>query len=994
MLLVLGTLGSVRALNQSVMPGGAPAPRPEPFQPRGFVRVVDGDTFEVNIDGKRVNAGILGITAASFGTPCGDAARAHLQSLIGRGVILKDDPPNLFDARKRRLYMVSTADNRSVAIDMVAAGLARASSSGPESAALAAAEAKARQEGAGCIWGGPFPPPRAPGRISVAAAGDVLPSFVDESMAGGLVFPTGFAFLPSGNRMLVLEKQGLVRLIENGVLNPTPVLDIQSSVNNYHDRGLLGIVLHPNFGSNGYFYLFFTYEHDSANRTGKKTNRVVRYTMSGNTASPASAVIILGSVQGDGCPAGPSDCLPGDEASHDGGSLRFDSDGNLWVSTGDAASFGYVDELALRSQDLNSFAGKILRVTASGQGVSGNPWWTGNAADPRSKIWARGFRNPFRIILKPGTNMPFVGDVGWAEREEIDVVPAGTNAGWPCYEGSEQQAGYQDYPVCVSLYADGPSAVRTPLIEWNHDAGQAAALAGAFYTSTVFPASYQNAMFYVDYARGWISSVRINAANELDGVASTFAQNLGGPVQLEVAADGSLWYLAIGPGELRRIRFAGSYTPLSCPTGQFRAEYFQNETLSDVPTFQQCEATIDHDWGGGPPVAGFGDDHFSVRWTGRFVFSSDTYDFSARSDDGARVWVDGDLIIDDWPNGAANTVTGSKTLTAGEHTVVAEFWDDCCAAEMRVTWVGQHPNTAPVPTISQPSGNLKFKVGDVIQLQGSATDAQDGTIPSSSLRWDIVLKHCPNFGNDCHDHPFETLTGATSQFIAPDHGDGSYFEIRLTATDSGGLTTTTTRQLNPKTVKITVNTTPPGTTVIYDGTSHTSPFTATTLAGSTHTINVSPASGYQFVSWSQGGAQQQNVMVGTSDVVYTATIAPGTTPPAVPTSTCSPRPRVNMTTTPLGNGALQVTISTTTHAGFPTNTLKSIQFQQATLAQFEVPGKPVGPGPFTVTYPSGATQTTFVVRRTGPGSALARFNVTDDCGSWPSFVGAGQSANW
>jgi len=101
-----------------------------------------------------------------------------------------------------------------------------------------------------------------------------------------------------------------------------------------------------------------------------------------------------------------------------------------------------------------------------------------------------------------------------------------------------------------------------------------------------------------------------------------------------------------------------------------------------------------------------------------------------------------------------------------------------------------------------------------------------------------------------------------------------------------------------------------------------------------------------------------------------------------------------MTTSVLGSGRLQVTITPGSNAGFAANAVKSIQFQQATLAVFEVPGQQPSPGPFTETYPNATAQTTFVVRRTGAGSVLARFTVTDNCGTWPSFVGGGPSAGW
>src|SRR5262249_27363783 len=239
LLMVVGSLGSVWALDQPAGPGGAPDPKSGPFQPTGFVRVVDGDSLEVVIDGRRVAVGILGGDAAPFGTPCGTAARAETQSMVGRGVVLQDDPSNVLDARKRRLYQVSAPDGRSVAATLVSAGLARANGLGPEAATLSALESQARQAKTGCVWGGPVPAARTAAKpvlpstaqsaesVGTQAAGSVLPSFADETVVSGLSFPTSFAFLPDG-RVLVGEKEGRVRLVANGALQATPVLDIQS----------------------------------------------------------------------------------------------------------------------------------------------------------------------------------------------------------------------------------------------------------------------------------------------------------------------------------------------------------------------------------------------------------------------------------------------------------------------------------------------------------------------------------------------------------------------------------------------------------------------------------------------------------------------------------------------------------------------------------------------------------------------------------------------
>src|SRR5262245_41600056 len=95
LIFVMASLGTVRALDQSTAEsGGAPAPKSGPFRPAGFVRVIDGSTLEASVDGKRIGVGVLGINAPAYGTPCGDAARAQLQSLVGRGVVFRDDQAN------------------------------------------------------------------------------------------------------------------------------------------------------------------------------------------------------------------------------------------------------------------------------------------------------------------------------------------------------------------------------------------------------------------------------------------------------------------------------------------------------------------------------------------------------------------------------------------------------------------------------------------------------------------------------------------------------------------------------------------------------------------------------------------------------------------------------------------------------------------------------------------------------------------------------------
>ncbi len=286
--------------------------------------------------------------------------------------------------------------------------------------------------------------------------------FSQEVVASGLTNPTAIAFFPDG-RIAIAQKTGVVRLVKNGVLQPTPMIDIKSRVNDYWDRGLIGIAVDPSFASNPYLYLLYVYENDATDYTGVKTSRLTRVTVTGDTASPASEQVLLGTVVANltthSCndfPVG-SDCLPADGYSHSVGNIKFASDGTLVIMVGDSSSFWTVDTNALRTQNLDSLAGKLLRVTRTGQGVPTNPFWTGNASDNRSKIWAYGVRNGYRFNLRPGTDVPYLGDVGWDTTEEISAAVAGANLGWPCYEGSGQQPGYAPLQFCQDLYGAGSS---------------------------------------------------------------------------------------------------------------------------------------------------------------------------------------------------------------------------------------------------------------------------------------------------------------------------------------------------------------------------------------------------------------------------------------------------------------------------------------------------------------------------------------------------------
>lgn len=379
--------------------------------------------------------------------------------------------------------------------------------------------------------------------LAGSGAGETeLPAgFVQEVVASGFERPTSFALLPDG-RVLVAEKRGLVWSVEGGRLQRPALLDLRARVADYSYRGLLAI--EPD-AMGGLYVLYVQGHRASQSPTSVRISRI--------SLEDGGERVVLGRAGRRSCtdlPRG-ADCIPCDR-DHRGGDIELAPDGSLYVVTGEGwdGSAGF-SPLPLRAQDLDSLGGKLLHVTADGRGLRENPFWTGNPRSNRSRVWAYGLRNPFRLTLSPeGT--PFVGDVGWNDWEEIDLVERGENMGWPCYEGPDRPEEYATHRVCRSLYARGASAARGPLIAYR----RGSVTGGVFYDASAFPARYQGGYFFGDWSRSVLRVARF-VGGDSSPEAEDFATNAAGPVQLEVAPDGSLYYLALNVGELRRISYRG-----------------------------------------------------------------------------------------------------------------------------------------------------------------------------------------------------------------------------------------------------------------------------------------------------------------------------------------------------------------------------------------------------------------------------------------------------
>jgi glucose/arabinose dehydrogenase len=637
----------------------------------------------------------------------------------------------------------------------------------------------------------------AAGNITTSAAvsvnvanggGSTDPQFVNDRVIIGLDEPTQIAWTPDG-RMLIAERDGTIWVVPPGSSQvlPTPLIQVPN-VETGDERGLLGLTVDPQFAQNGYVYVYYT--HSSLH------NRVSRFSVTGDTAAPGSEFVLWQN--------------PSQSAIwHQGGDIRFGPDGDLYVSVGDHLQ-------GFTAQDLDSYNGKILRVTRDGIAPPDNPFYDGNGPN-LDAIWAIGLRNPFRFAIDPATGRLIIGDVGEGSTEEVDIGAPGANYGWPTCEGTCSTPG-----------------MTNPIYSYPHNNRDASVTAGFVYRGSQFPAEYQGDFFFGDYAQNWIKRLEFNSSGGLGGVQSFEPPDgrLDGPygdiVAIQQGPDGSLWYVDTGPfqndnaGSIRRVRNVNANQP---PTALASA----NPTTGQAPL----------------PVA----------------FSS------AGSAD-----PEGATITYRWDFGDGTTSTQANPAhtypTSGRYTVRLTTSDGTMEAisdPLAIT-----AGAPPAPRILAPADGSTFRAGDVIGFSGDATDPEDGAIPASRLSWKIVFHH------DTHIHPvLDGLAGSSGSVTIPTTGHSfkgnTSYEIVLTATDSDGIQASRSVTVNPQKVNLTFTSVPPGQAVTVDSVPSTTPFMVNEIVGFQYAVDTpSPQNGNVFSSWSDGGAKAHTVTVPATDSTLTA----------------------------------------------------------------------------------------------------------------------------
>lgn len=342
-----------------------------------------------------------------------------------------------------------------------------------------------------------------------------------QEFATGLTSPVEITHA-NDSRLFVVQQNGIIKIVQpTGAVNAANFLNISSKVTFGGERGLLGLAFHPQYATNGYFFVYY---NDTA---GNLT--VSRYTVSAadpNVADPSTEKILLN--------------IPKPFDNHNGGSIHFGSDGYLWIVTGDGGSGGDPNNNA---QNKNSLLGKMLRIdvntsTAPYAIPPTNPFVGVDGAD---EVWAYGLRNAWKFSFDPATGNAMIADVGQGQIEEINRIPvtqAGVNYGWRCYEGNNAY----NTSGCAAA-----STMTFPVAVYDHSGNRCSITGGYVYRGSAYPA-LSGKYFFADYCSTQIGM--LNADNTITWTPAFSGNNFS---TFGINNQNELFVAAVNNGKIYRI---------------------------------------------------------------------------------------------------------------------------------------------------------------------------------------------------------------------------------------------------------------------------------------------------------------------------------------------------------------------------------------------------------------------------------------------------------
>jgi glucose/arabinose dehydrogenase len=398
--------------------------------------------------------------------------------------------------------------------------------------------------------------------------------------------PTGIAWLPDGT-MLITEKYGLVKVFDGEKVLDTPFINLTDVVNPRSDRGLLSIKVHPNFTEDlPFVYLAYTYEGstDAENPypagslagpkgRGNRVGRLVRYNASKatnyRTAIPESEYILIGRnstyqyfnptvdsiVNGDEPPAGEvngefvRDIIVQDSQTHGVCGIMFSLDGSvMFFGVGDGGSYNRIDKRNLRALNVNSLSGKVLRIDPiTGEGLPDNPFYnlTSDPGANSAKVYHYGLRHPYSLSLDHSDEALYIGEVGWETWEEINTGAAGSNFGWPYYEGGSGGNLPSQYlktlPEGQAYLATNPN-ITPPLYALNHvtfDIG--AVIIGAVLSTDYYGKDYRGNLLFNNLEGGVMYHATFDQEKKIKDIG-VFDDDSSWIVEMVEGPDGKLYY--------------------------------------------------------------------------------------------------------------------------------------------------------------------------------------------------------------------------------------------------------------------------------------------------------------------------------------------------------------------------------------------------------------------------------------------------------------------